>query len=380
MIKVLYIVDAMTYMGTQTHIAAMMRGHDKSRFKPYLLCLQEKGPLGEILESEGYPVTAYDLKRVYAVKAARSYLRLIPFLRREGIDVVHSYLFSAQFYGVPAARLAGVPLVIAGRRIMGVYWRARKYAAARRISNLLSDLLVANSYAVKDFVVREEGVAQGKVRVVYNGVDAERFCPPPSGIEGRTGEPITVGYVGSLSAAKQVDVLLRAAKRLPPGCPAFRIQIIGKGLRKSHPRWEGKTDLRIKSLAEELGLMGRVEFLEPVERIENHIKKMDIFVMPSVSEGMSNAVLEAMATGLPVLATDSGGNREVVVNDRTGYLFPSGDDGRLAELMLDLLRNREKRFEMGKAGRERVLERFTAKRMVGEMERLYEEELLRRRR
>jgi glycosyltransferase involved in cell wall biosynthesis len=138
---------------------------------------------------------------------------------------------------------------------------------------------------------------------------------------------------------------------------------------------EGETELWLKSLANELGLSEHVVFTGARTRIQEELKEMDIFVMPSILEGMSNAILEAMATGLPVIATDSGGNRELVDEGGTGYLFPVGDDQRLGELLLDLLGSEEKRRAMGRAGRQRVMERFTVQRMVAELERVYLEGL-----
>ena len=378
MVNVLYMIDSMFYAGAQTHIAGMMRGHDKKLFRPSLLCLQEKGPLGEELEAEGYPVAAYGLRRVYALQAIRSYTRFIPFLRRERIDIVHAYLFAAQIYGVPAARLAGVPLVIAGRRSMGIHWRAPKYLMARKISDYFAHLQIANSLAVKDFVVREEAISPDRVKVVYNGVDASRFSPQ-AGAADRVDRPaLTVGYVGSLTRVKQVEVLLRAAKRILPACPRLRILIVGGGPTSTRRIVEGQTDLWLRSLANELGLGDHVVFTGARTRIQEELKEMDIFVMPSILEGMSNAILEAMATGLPVIATDSGGNRELVDEGGTGYLFPVGDDQRLSELLLDLLGSEEKRRAMGRAARQRVMERFTVQRMVAEMERVYLEGLGRR--
>ncbi|MCX6357535.1 MAG: glycosyltransferase [Candidatus Aureabacteria bacterium] len=375
-LRVLYVIDAMTYKGTQTHIANMMRGHDTSAFEPYLLCIQEKGPLGEQLESDGYHVMAYGLKRIYGVQAMCSYPGLIGFLRRNRIDIFHAYLFAAQVYGIPAARCAGVPLVIAGRRALGIHWRAAKYVMARRVSNFLSHIQVATSEAVKDYLMSEEGIPEEKIRVVYNGIDPERFSPPP---RARNDGLITIGYMGNLSQAKQVDVLLRAAHRIMPEFPQMRLLIIGEGLGKSHPKWEGRTDVRVKSLARELGLEHRVSFLPPLARPEDEFREMDIFVMPSVSEGMSNAILEAMATALPVCATDSGGNREVVINGVTGCLFPNRDDARLAGLLRELILDRGKRIAMGAAARERILARFTRNRMVQDMEALYAGEIARRR-
>lgn len=375
MINVLYIIDSMFNAGAQTHIAGMIRGHDKNRFRPYLICLQEKGPLGEKLEAEGYPVAAYGLKRVYALQAAWSYTQFIPFLRRERIDIVHAYLFSAQIYGIPPSRLAGVPLVIAGRRDAGKYWTALRYLLARKFANSFSHIQIANAQAVKEFVVREEGVPQDKVRIVANGIDASRFSPQEGTVD-RVDRPVlTVGYVGSLTRVKQVEVLLRAAKRVLPECPRLRILIVGGGPVSTQRLVEGQTDLWLKSRAHELGLSDHVVFTGARTHIQEELKGMDIFVMPSILEGMSNAILEAMATGLPVIAADSGGNRELVDEGGTGYLFPVGDDQRLGELLLDLLGSEEKRRAMGRAARQRVMEQFTVQRMVAEMERAYLEEL-----
>jgi glycosyltransferase involved in cell wall biosynthesis len=377
-IKVLYIIDSMIRAGAQTHVACMIRGHDKSRFQPYLLCLQEKGPLGEELEAEGYPVAAYGLRRVYALQAACSYARFVPFLKRERIDVVHAYMFAAHIYGIPPARLAGVPLVIAGRRDSGKYWRAARYLAARRFANSFSHIQIVNAEAIRDFIVDEEKVSPGKVRVVLNGVDAARFKPAVSPPKKREA-PFTVGYVGSLIRMKEVDLLLRAFARVLPASPSMRLHVVGGGPLERLRRREGETDVGLHALARELGIGDRVTFTGPCGRVEEELRKMDVFAFPAILEGTSNAILEAMASGLPVIASDSGGNRELVVEGRTGCLFPVGDEQRLGELMVELMRNDEKRRAMGLAARQRVEERFTVRRMVADMEKVYLDELGERR-
>ncbi|MDD5557262.1 MAG: glycosyltransferase [bacterium] len=374
MIRVLHLIDSMACGGTQTHVANMVRGHDASRFSPSVLCLQEKGALGERLEGEGWPVVSLGLRRIYGVSAARSYPRYVRFLVRERIDVVHAYLFAGQAYGVPGARLAGVPLVIAGRRSVGVYWRAARYRAVRAATNRLAHLHVANAEAVREFVVREEGVPPEKVRVVYNGVDTARFRPGPGG----GGEEVVAGYVGSLTRVKGVDVLIRALPLALAREPRLRVVLHGAGPGEARRRYEGSTDERLRALVRDLGVEGRVTFAGPTDRPEEAMRRMDLFVMPSVAEGMSNAVLEAMASGLPVIASDGGGNREVVEEGANGLLFPSGDERLLADRMAALARDREGRLAMGREGRRRALERFTIGGMVARMERLYEDELARR--
>lgn len=374
MIKVLYIIDSMFRAGAQTHVAAMIRGHDKNRFQPYLLCLQGKGPLGEELEAEGYRVAAYGLKRVYALQAACSYARFVTFLKRERIDVVHAYMFAAQIYGVPPARLAGVPLVIAGRRDSGKHWRATRYLLARKFANSFSHIQIANADAIKDFIVDEEGVSPGKVRVVLNGVDASRFTPAVAPQTEREAS-FTIGYVGSLIRMKEVDLLLRAFARVLPSCPGMGLHLVGGGPMETLRRREGETDVGLRTLAEELGIGGRVTFVGSRERIEEELRRMDVFAFPAIKEGTSNAVLEAMATGLPIIASDSGGNGELVVDGKTGFLFPPGDEFKLGERIVDLMRDGDKRRAMGQAARQRVMERFTLQRMVADMERVYIEEL-----
>ena len=375
MLRVLYLIDSMTRNGTQSHIANMVRWHDRRRFRPYVLCLQGKGDLGRDLEAEGHPVASYGLKRIYASKAVGSYPGYVRFLKKERINVVHAYLFAAQVYGIPGARLAGVPLVIAGRRNAGVYWQARKYVMARRISNALAHIQIANSHAVKEFIVEREGVPPEQVRVVYNGVDADRFAPPSGPHAGNADNTLTVGYVGSITRIKRVDFLLRATARLIPKLPGLRLLVVGGGPGQGLRRNEGETDRRLTELVRDLGLAGHLTFLSPQSRVEDEMKKMDLFVMPSVSEGMSNAILEAMATGLPVLATDCGANREVIIDGKTGHLFPCDDEKRLGELILNLLQDTGERLRMGQEARKRILERFTIRRMVEEMERVYVEEL-----
>lgn len=189
-----------------------------------------------------------------------------------------------------------------------------------------------------------------------------------------------MGYVGNLTRIKQVDVLLRAVARLAPAFPGLRVKIVGKGPGTGLAEKEGRTDQYLKSLTSELGLADRVTFMAPRREIEEQMRSMDAFVLPSASEGMSNAILEAMAVGLPVIAGDVGGNPEAIRHGRTGYLFPSRDDGTLADLLRELIRNDAMRLAMGRAARERVVELFTERRMVEEMERVYVEELGKRRR
>jgi glycosyltransferase involved in cell wall biosynthesis len=374
-INVAYVIDTMIFGGTQTHIMQMMRGHDKTRFRPFLVCLHEKGPLGDDLEGEGFPVHALGLKRIYTDGLVFGMPRFIRFLQSNRIAVAHCYLFSAHVFGVPAARLAGTPLVIAGRRATGKYRAERRYLAARKIVNGLVHLHIANAQAVKEDVVAREGVSADRVRLVYNGVDIRRFAPLKRTGAEKADDAVVIGYVGSLTRFKRVDFLLKAFGSVYRKFPRVRLRLVGEGPGARRREKEGATDRYLRSLVAELGIADRVEFAGATKEVHRELKTMDVFVMPSISEGMSNAILEAMATGLPVIATDSGGNRELVTDGVTGGLFAEEDMNRLVAAMSELVADRERRLKMGGKGRQRVEERFSLKRMIAEMERVYSEGL-----
>ena len=201
------------------------------------------------------------------------------------------------------------------------------------------------------------GLPPRLVQTIHNGIDLERFSPAGPAPDG----PAVI--VARLAPEKDVATLLRAAAVARSAQPDFRLEIAG----------DGPCRTELERLAAELGLADGVRFLGPVRDVPALLRRARLFVLSSLTEGISLTLLEAMASALPVVATRVGGNGEVVTEGETGLLIPAGDPAALAEGMLALWNDPGRRVEMGRAARRRVEEEFDVRRMVARYENLYEQ-------
>jgi glycosyltransferase involved in cell wall biosynthesis len=222
---------------------------------------------------------------------------------------------------------------------------------------------VTVSAELEHWLVRDIGVPRAKVEQIINGVDCEKFCPALDKIQARAtlgipADKMVVGIVGRLDPVKDHATLLRS---MGQAADAGRLVIVGAG--------PAETDLR--SLAAQLNLTERMHFLGARDDIAQVMGALDVFVLPSLAEGISNTILEAMACGVPVIASRVGGSSELVVEGETGFLFEAGQAGELAGRLERYLYNPELRQRHGLAGRLRAKQQFSLSAMVGKYERLY---------
>ncbi|MEA3308129.1 MAG: glycosyltransferase, partial [Chloroflexota bacterium] len=227
----------------------------------------------------------------------------------------------------------------------------------------LTDRVACVSQLVADFAVEEVGIPRHKIVVIPNGIDAQAFehLPAKPQARARLGLPLNstlVGTVARLNPVKRLDVLLQATALMND----VHVVIVGAG-----PEWE-----RLKTLRKQLGLADRVHLAGQQSNVPEWLAALDLFALTSDWEGMSNALLEAMAAGLPVVATAVGGTPEVVVDGETGFLVPPRDPNALAQAIIRLLRDPDLRHQMGEAGRARVAAHFSVEQMVRKTEALYE--------
>jgi glycosyltransferase involved in cell wall biosynthesis len=363
--------------GAQRHLVEVLRRLDRRRFAPMLCCLATDRDALDLLDE----VRALDVPVLDAgLRDARNGLarphtlaqvaRIAREARRRRVRIVHSYLHHANWFGTLAGRLARVPVVIVSKRSMDVYSRGRDRWACR-LTNGLADCVTAVAEAVRDHVHREEGCPLGKIVVIPNGVDAEQFSVspgPPDELRGLGGDGQLVGTITRLVWKRGHEELLRAAALVNRSEPGARLVVVGDG--PLRPTLEGQ--------ARELGLGGAVRFLGAVPRAARLLPHLDVFVLSSVWEGMSNGLLEAMAAGRPVVATRVGGNPECVVDGESGLLVPPRDPEAMAAAIVRLLREPELARRLGQAARRRVEAEFTLPRMVQRMEDLYDGLLARR--
>jgi glycosyltransferase involved in cell wall biosynthesis len=294
--------------------------------------------------------------------------RLVRFLRRDRPDIVHCYLPAANVLGPVAARIAGVPKVIVSKRALCDYKAGYPFISRiEPVGNRLADVVLVNSDAVRRDVERTESGWGGKFRKIYNGVGTVDPWSPSEreAFRAREGIPADARVAVSVSnffPYKGHDTLVTAASRVAREIPGAYFVLVGR---------DAGTLEAVRRQAAEAGLAGRVRFPGVRTDVPDFLRAADLFVHPSREEGFSNAILEAMAAGLPVVACDVGGNPEAVLPGETGLLVPRDDPGAMAEAVAGLLRDAASGRAMGDAGRRRARERFSLDRMIAEMGSMY---------
>jgi glycosyltransferase involved in cell wall biosynthesis len=357
----------MSIGGAQQHLLEVLARLDRRAFTPVLSCMDARPADPFLARARRLDVEIVDGGAPESVRGAamfRPVLRLAGELRRRSVAVVHSYLFHANVIGTLAARLARVPVALVSKRSLDVYPNRGELLACR-LANRLADRVTANAEAVKRHVHRAERCPLERIVVIPNGIDLARVADDVLDRRahgfGLPGSGPVVGTIGRLSQKKGQKDLLAAAGMVLSRLPEARFVLVG----------DGPLAGELQRQARELGIEDKVRFLGPVADGARLLGSMDVFVLPSHIEGMSNGLIEAMAAGLPIVATDAGGNAEVVADGQTGFIVPPQNPFCLAEAILTLCKDPERARAMGAAGRVRARERFTADLMVRRLEDLY---------
>lgn len=377
-VRIAYVLPYLVAGGAERHVLSLVRGIDRARFSPAVIALEGGGDLEA--EFRGEEISVHILGRNgpsprsgrgwKSVADALTSLRfLCRILRRDRPDIVHAYLPAANILAPVAARLTGVPRIIVSKRSGTFYQSAFPLLRhIERFGSLLSDVVMVNSDAVRREVGRTERHREGKFRRIYNGVGPIPSWTPEKIASFRAREglspraPVAV-CVSNFYDYKGHDDLVGAAARVAKEFPDATFVLIGR---------DGGSLGAVRALAGNLGILPRLRFAGLRTDVPDFLRAADLFVHPSHQEGFSNAILEAMAAGLPVVACDVGGNPEAVVDGGTGHLVPPRSPGRLAEAISGLLRDERKRRALGEAGKRRAGEQFSRERMVSEVEAMYE--------
>lgn len=348
--------------GTEHQMSELIRRLDRSIFDVHVACFGDRGELRERVHSADVTVTEFRLSGLARATTARQFWRFVRWCRRLDIRVVHACDFYGNVFALPAAAIARVPVRIGSRRDVFIPDRTPTHDRLQRLGYRFAHRIVANSKAAADRLV-EEGVSRDKVQRIENGLDLERFA---TGVV-RPGEPI-ISMVGNLRPGKGHDVLLNAAQIVVARVPAARFRIVGDGPLRDD----------LEHTVERLGLSGNVEFLGHRTDVPSLLGQSGVFVFPSMMEAAPNAVIEAMAAGLPIVASDAGGIPEVIAHERNGLLVKPGDPAALARSLLRLLDAPDLAAGFARTAREDVAKRFSFERMVKAFEDLYLRELRQR--
>jgi glycosyltransferase involved in cell wall biosynthesis len=307
------------------------------------------------------PIYTLPLQRTYDLTALRAAFELKSFLREQKIQIVQTFFESSDIWAGFVVKTLSRARLVWSRRDMGIL-RSRKHSLSYRLMAGVPDRVFAVSEQVRRHCIEVDRVDAGRVETIYNGLDL--VDSPVAEMSGRAPGEFLVTTVGNVRHVKGHDLFIRAAAVVAQRFPRASFSIAGEVL-------EPKYFAELQSLVDELKLSEKVHFVGGVTKVREHLSRADIFVLPSRSEGFSNAIIEAMAESLPVVATDVGGNAEAVLDGVSGFIVPPEDAGALAEAISQLLGDRSRATKMGAAGKLRVAEQFTTDAMMKRIETAY---------
>jgi glycosyltransferase involved in cell wall biosynthesis len=360
-LRTLFLVTSMPVGGAETLLVNLVRRLDRRRFAPEVVCLKERGPLGEELAAE-MPVHS----NLIAHKLdARVLLRLRTLMRAPRADAVVTVgAGDKMFWGRLAARLAGVPVVASALHSTG--WPD----GVGRLNRLLTrwtDAFIGVADAHARHLVEGEGFPAEKVHCIYNGIDCQRFVPRDStAVRLELGIPLdapVVGIVAALRPEKNHELFLQGARKIREQLPTARFLIVGDGPRRP----------ALELLTAELGLSDAVRFTGSRSDVPELVAACDVFALTSHNEASPVSILEALSCETAVAASNVGSVAETVVDGETGRLFPAGDVDQYVAATVELLNDRAARRRMGIEGRRRVVARASLDSMVDGYEQLIED-------
>jgi glycosyltransferase involved in cell wall biosynthesis len=349
----MFILTNMPVGGAETLLTEIIRRIDRRRFAPELCCLKQLDRLGEIMAKEvpaftGLIACKFDVTVLW---------RLVRLLRRRRIDAVVTVgAGDKMFWGRLAAWLAGVPVICSALHSTGAPERVE---FSNRLLARLTDAFIAVAEPQGRYLAANEGCPADKIRVVPNGIDVERFQPRPANrklqqefkLDAQT--PV-VGIVAALRPEKNHEMFLRVATIVLRHLPATQFLIVGDGPERTS----------MESLAHSLGVAKGVKFLGTRSEIPDILSLMDVVLLTSHVEANPICLLEAMASGKPVVATRVGSVAETVLPGQSGYLVSPNNAQGMADCVLELLGDKHRAAEMGEVGREHVIAQWSVDRMV----------------
>lgn len=352
-IKITHILPELGYGGAERLLVDLLKNIDRDKFNVEVICLIKGGDFVEDLAEIDVPVKILGKRGKLGLAMM---WRLKKYLVETQPDIVHTHLFAGDFWGRVAAYLAGVKIIISTEHNINTSEGKLKDWLKSK-TNRLATKIIAVSRSVKNYTIKKYQTPAEKISVIYNGIDISRFSFESVDFNNK----IIFGTVGRLTKQKGHKYLISAFKKVSQKLPEAELWIVGEG--------ELRDDLT-KQIAK-LNLTEKVKLLGTRKNIPAMLNEFDIFVMPSVWEGLGIVVLEAMASGLPIIASDVDGLSELVKDNQNGLLFESKNIEQLSQKMTELVQNETLADKFSRAGREMVENNFDLKKVVREYEEVY---------
>jgi len=369
-VHVMYVVDRLYLQGGgEEALLRIVKTLPRDRYRISLVTFKANPTMARMVEESGVALHILPIKRVYDWKGLQTAWQLRQLMRSTEVDIVHTFFETSNTWGALVAKLSGVTVLVSSRRDMGIL-RQAKHHAAYKVVNHLSDAFVAVSNGVRDFCIETEGLDPNRVFTVHNGVDLDKINCPQGVAELKAklalpeGTPV-VATVANMRRVKGIDTLLQTAAIVRREVPNVRFLLAGTSLDSQYFE-------ELKAFVRDSGLQDNVIFLGNFSEVFALLKLSHVFCLLSRSEGFSNAILEAMASGLPCVATRVGGNPEAITDGYDGFLLAPEDPSAAAQRLVQLLKNPDEARRIGSAARRTVEEKFTSEIMAGQLAELYE--------
>lgn len=366
-LRVAFLIDTIhsPTAGTERQLLLLLEGLDRRQFEPRLYVLQNSAWLENFSIC---PVRILDIRSFKTPRAWWNVLRFVSLLRRDRIDILQTHFRDASLAGIPAAWLARVPGIVGTRKNQG-YWMSGKERMLQKTLNGFPDVFVANSEHTRQWANRIEGIALQRIRVIHNGLSADFSVASADtrrqarALLGLSADALVAGIVANLRPVKRIDVFLRAAALVRAEMPSAQFVVIGEGEERDS----------LEELAKTLGLHDCLSFLGRRSDVVEILPAFNVGVLSSDSESFSNAVVEYMAAGLPVAATDVGGCREALGGSPAGILVHPGDVEGLGRAITSLFAEKKLWEYAEKNHCARVKEMFSRERYLAAYSMMYRE-------
>jgi len=362
---ILYLITSTNVGGTEKALLELIRHIDRKEFKVYVCSVKKPGTFAKALAKEADGFFSLKLSEGGGVAAIGGFipavLRLIKLIRAVSPSILHCFLFRANIVGRIAGRIARVPIIISSVRVIEAQ---RAKHLIDRLTAPLATHYLAVSQAARNHTIHNAKISPTKIVTIYNGIKCNGEHTEKSAWRSTLSlspSAVLLGLIGRFHKQKGHIVLLKALPFILAQAPHTHVLFCG----------EGREEACLKVMAQDLGLEGHVHFVGLIENAYQMLSQIDIVVVPSLWEGMPNVVLEAMAAGRPVVASNIAGMDEVVVTGETGLLCKPDDPHALANAILELIRDPSLMKHMGRAGYELVRQRFQISTMVGQTVQYY---------
>ena len=366
--KILHFIDSLRIGGSENQTVEVAKRQAGLGHTVVVGCIRLEGPLAENLRGNNVSCREFPVRGgIATLSGLRQIIGLTSYIRRERFDVVHAHDVYANLMAVPAAWLARTPRILSSRRDLGNWsWHTPRNRAILRATQRLSDVIIANSQAVKAYLINSDGFGADKIAVVRNAVDVAKFADvslAPASLPDGDCVDFQFAVVANMHGPTKGHVfLIAAAEQVCRQHPGVRFVLVG----------DGELRASLQDSVRSLGLQTNFLFVGGRTDVANILRAVDAGILPSLSEGLPNSVLEYMAAGKPIVATNVGGIPELIDDGTTGLLVAPGDSKGLAAAIESILHHRDLAVQFGAAARQKAIAEFSFDKLLSTLDRLYQ--------